>query len=131
MRDGVSAAWRVHLVVRDARLRGMLSRVLSDAGWWVDARANLRELSDGIAASGDLAVLDWTMAAGLLTEEHRQDLKRFTQRIPLVVLVPEGWLRQIRAEDLGVAALVPKGWATEALLPALEALVEDPQVASA
>ena len=101
----------------------MLSRVLSDAGWWVDSKPSLRELWSGIDASSDLAVLDWTIADGLLSGEHRHDLTRLTRRIRLVILVPEAWLRQMSAEDFGVAGLVSKGWATEALLPALEELV--------
>jgi hypothetical protein len=113
----------VHLLVRDARLGAMLTRVLTDAGWRVDAEPSLPYLWTGVEATGGLAVLDWTMADGLLSEEHRRDLSRLARRIPLVVLVPEGWLRRMSAEDFGVAALVPKGWATEALLPALEELV--------
>lgn len=114
---------RVHLLVRDARLRGMLTRALSDAGWCVGAQTTLRDLWNGTEATGGVAVLDWTMAGGLLNEEHRQDLSRVTRRIPLVVLVPEAWLRQMSAADFGVAALVPKGWAAVALLPVLEELV--------
>lgn len=111
--------------MRDARLGGMLARVLTDAGWRVEAEPSLPRLWNGVEATGGLAVLDWTMADGLLSEEHRHDLGRLTRRIPLVVLVPEGWLRQLSAEDYGVAALVPKGWATEALLPVLEELVAE------
>jgi DNA-binding response OmpR family regulator len=118
-------ARRVHLVVRDARLRAIITRVLSDGGWWVDAEANVRQLWSSIEGTSGVAVLDWTMADGLLTDEHRHDLSRLTRRIPLVVLVPEKWLRQMSAEDFGVAALVPKGWASEALLPTLEELISD------
>ena len=116
---------QAHLLVRDPRLRALLARVLCDGGWGVVTEATLRHLCSGSEGTSGVAVLDWTMAAGLLTDEHRHDLAKLTRRIPLVVLVPEKWLRQMSAEDFGVAALVPKGWAAEALLPALEAVVSD------
>jgi hypothetical protein len=129
IRQRRALARQAHLVVRDSRLRALLARVLSEGSWSVVAETSVLQLSRSIEGSGGVAVLDWTMADGLLTDEHRCDLARLTRRIPLVVLVPEKWLRQMSAEDFGVAALVPKGWAAEALLPALEAIVGEGGVA--
>ena len=115
-------AGRVHLLVRDAGLRGALTHVLADAHWGVESRANVAELLQAARDTGELAILDWTLAGGLLADEHRPELVELAQRIRLVLLVPDAWRRHLSAADLGVAALVPKGWAADDLLPTLQAI---------
>jgi DNA-binding NarL/FixJ family response regulator len=117
-----SRAGRAHLLVRDHALRAALAQVLADAHWGIEPHARLAELLQATQTTGELAILDWTMADGLLADEHRRDLIELGQRIRLVLLVPDAWLRHLSAADLGVAALVPKAWAADDLLPTLEAI---------
>ena len=110
----------LHLLVRDRALRNALQAALSSHDWSVQHHSRLSDLWTAAHAPGGVAVLDWAVADGLLTEEHRHDLAQLSQRMQLIVLVPEAWLKYLSAEDLGVAALVPKAWAPRALLSALQ-----------
>ena len=120
--EDATHAGRAHLLVRDHGLRAALARVLANAHWGVEPRTSVAELLGAAQTPGELAILDWTMANGLLADEHRGDLVELGHRVRLVLLVPDAWLRHLSAADLGVAALVPKGWAADDLLATLEAI---------
>ena len=67
-----------------------------------------------------MALLDWTMAEGLLADEHRPGLRALAHLVPIVLMVPGRWARLLRAEDLGAAALLAKPFSVSELLAALE-----------
>jgi DNA-binding response OmpR family regulator len=115
------AVQRVLLVIRDARLRGALDATLRAHGIHVVQCASVGDLgSSASREAGEVALLDWSLTEGLLTEEHRPDLRTLGRLVPIALLVPGPWRRLLSAEDLGVAVLVPKPCGAEALLGLLD-----------
>jgi FixJ family two-component response regulator len=111
---------RVHVLVRAGTLRATLTQTLSAAHYQMEFHSNVHELWTAAVDDGSaVALLDWTLAEGLLNEERRHDLAQLTRRIQLVVLVPDAWLRHLSAEDVGAAALVAKAAGSEVLLQVL------------
>lgn len=119
------ASRRVALIVRDQPLRRLLEPLLRDDGWTILSPPSLPALLDasGQPQAGldvDLALVDWGLTGGLLSESRRSDLQVLNSLLPLVLIVPGSWTRHLRAEDVGVAALVGRPFDLPYLLPLLE-----------
>ena len=111
---------RILLVLRDSRLRAALDVLLQGEGFDPVTCAGIASLTT--AASGesdDIALVDWTMAEGLLAEEHRPGLRALARRVPMVLMVPCRWASLLSEEDLGIAALLPKPFDADTLLAAV------------
>ena len=117
----VSDGLRVLVVVRDARLRSAVDAALRTLGLQVVHCESVDNVGSSISgAPGEVVLLDWSMTGGLLTEGRRADMRELCQRTPVVLLVPERWMRLVTAEQLGVAALLPK---TSGMASLVEALI--------
>ena len=71
---------------------------------------------------GEVILLDWSKTDGLLTDERRSDMRQLCRRTPVVLLVPERWMRLITAEELGVTKLLPKTGGMASLVETLVSL---------
>ena len=117
----VSDGLRVLVVVRDARLRSAVDATLRANGMQVVHCDSVESVAKSISGSpGEVVLLDWSKTGGLLTEERRADMRDLCRRTPVVLLVPERWMRLVTAEQLGVAALLPK---TSGMASLVEALI--------
>jgi DNA-binding NtrC family response regulator len=117
----VSDGPRVLVVVRDARLRTALEATLRAHGMQVVHCDSVESMASNVSGSpGEVVLLDWSKTGGLLTDERRADMRELCRRTPVVLLVPERWMRLVTAEGLGVVTLLPK---TSGMLTLLEALV--------
>jgi DNA-binding response OmpR family regulator len=110
---------RILLVVRDPRLRPALDVLLRGEGFEPVACAGIASLATRSSDSDEIVLLDWTMAEGLLADEHRPGLRALARRVPIVLMVPSRWASLLSEEDLGIAALLPKPFNADALLAAL------------
>jgi DNA-binding NtrC family response regulator len=111
---------RVLVVVRDARLRSAVDATLRANGMQVVHCDSIESVGDSIAGRpGEVVLLDWSKTAGLLTEGRRGDMRELCRQTPVVLLVPERWMRLVSAEELGVLALLPKTSGMASLLEAL------------
>jgi len=72
----------------------------------------------------DLALVAWQTMGGLLADEHRDDLARLAERVPMAIMVPRNWLRFLNANDLGVKALLPRPFDPVELLVCVSATAE-------
>src|SRR5919199_3838391 len=105
----VSDGLRVLLVVRDGRLRAAVDASLRALGMQVVHCDSVENVASSISgAAGEVVLLDWSKTGGLLTEGRRADMRDLCQRTPVVLLVPERWMRLLTAEQLGVVTLLPK-----------------------
>lgn len=113
---------RVLLVERETRLRDAIEAVLKAEGVQVTRCAGLADvIESGHGAAGEVALLAWTAAGGLLAEDQRPQLRALSERVPLVVMVPSSWRRLVTADRLGVAGILAKPFGAEALMVALRA----------
>jgi DNA-binding NtrC family response regulator len=111
---------RVVVVVRDARLRAALEATLRAHGMQVVHCDSVDSMASSVSGTpGEVVLLDWSKTGGLLTEERRADMRELCRRTPVVLLVPERWMRLVTAEDLGVVTLLPKTSGMTTLLDAL------------
>jgi DNA-binding NtrC family response regulator len=111
---------RILLVLRDSRLRAALDVLLQGEGFEPVTCAGIASLTTAACGESDeIALVDWTMAEGLLAEEHRPGLRALARRVPMVLIVPCRWASLLSEEDLGVAALLPKPFDADALLAAV------------
>jgi DNA-binding NtrC family response regulator len=116
----VSDGPRVLVVVRDARLRSALDAALRTHGMQVVHCDSAERIASNISgAPGEVVLLDWSKTGGLLTDEHRADMRELCQRTPVVLLVPERWMRLVTAEQLSVRKLLAKTSGMDTLLEAL------------
>jgi DNA-binding NarL/FixJ family response regulator len=116
----VARGLRVLVVVRDARLGAAIGATLRQHGAEVVACASVAALGAAVSHQPrEVGLLDWSMADGLLTEEHRGDLHHLGRLVPIVLLVPSRWARLLSAEEFGVARVLPKSSGADALLEAL------------
>jgi DNA-binding NtrC family response regulator len=116
----VSDGLRVLLVVRDGRLRAAVDASLRALGMQVVHCDSVENVASSISgAAGEVVLLDWSKTGGLLTEERRADMRELCRRTPVVLLVPERWMRLVTAEELGVVRLLPKSSGMASLLEAL------------
>jgi DNA-binding NtrC family response regulator len=116
----VSDGPRVLVVVRDARLRGALEATLRAHGMQVVQCESVETLASSLLGNpGEVVLLDWSKTGGLLTDERRADMRALCRRTPVVLLVPERWMRLVTAEALGVVTLLPKTSGMDSLLQAL------------
>jgi DNA-binding response OmpR family regulator len=110
---------RVLLVIRDSRLRLGVAALLREAGIETVDCAGVAVLGAVAARTpGEVALLDWTVAEGLLAEEHRPGLRALGRLVPIVLLVPRRWCGLLDPADLGVV-LLAKPFDAETLLAAL------------
>jgi DNA-binding NtrC family response regulator len=117
----VSHGPRVLVVVRDARLRAALEAALRAHGMQVVHCDSVESMASSVSGTpGEVVLLDWSKTGGLLTEERRADMRELCRQTPVVLLVPERWMRLVTADDLGVVTLLPK---TSGMATLLEALV--------
>jgi DNA-binding NtrC family response regulator len=117
----VSHGPRVLVVVRDARLRAALEAALRAHGMQVVHCDSVESMASSVSGTpGEVVLLDWSKTGGLLTEERRADMRELCRQTPVVLLVPERWMRLVTADDLGVVSLLPK---TSGMASLLEALV--------
>jgi DNA-binding NtrC family response regulator len=117
----VSDGLRVLLVVRDGRLRAAVDASLRALGMQVVHCDSVENVASSISgAAGEVVLLDWSKTGGLLTEGRRADMRELCHRTPVVLLVPERWMRLLTAEQLGVVTLLPK---TSGMASLLEALI--------
>jgi hypothetical protein len=58
--------------------------------------------------SGSVAILDWAKSDGLLSQEQHSVFRRLADLLPVVILVPQGWLRMLNADTVGVAIVRAK-----------------------
>jgi DNA-binding NtrC family response regulator len=117
----VSDGLRVLVVVRDARLRTAVGASLRALGMQVVHCDSVESVAGSVlGAPREVVLLDWSKTGGLLTEERRADMRELCRRTPVVLLVPERWMRLVTAEQLGVLKLLPK---TSGMVSLLEALV--------
>ncbi len=122
---------RVFLVERDSRLREAIESVLQAEGIGVvrcDGVTNLFEAATG--AAGEVALLAWTAASGMLGEDQRPRLQALSGLVPLVLMVPSSWRKLVTAEQLGVAGVLAKPFGADALIAALEVAVARRRVAT-
>ena len=127
LRPGLPASWlalrdslRVLVVVRDTRFRAAVDAALRAVGLDVVHCASVGALAGSITRRcGEVVLLDWSKTDGLLTAEHRAEMRQLCQATPVVLLVPERWTRLLTAEELGVARLLPKNSGLQSLLEAL------------
>lgn len=115
----------VHLLLRQQVLARVIDELLCEEGWATRLHTALEELL--LAAdpdNQDVAVIDWKLMDGLLSDERRQELALLNRRVSVVLLVPNSWRRLARAEDLGVAAVLPSPFEAQELLAVLGAIPE-------
>ena len=111
---------RVLVVVRDARLRSAVDATLRAHGAHVVHCDSVESVGSSISGRpGEVVLLDWSKSAGLLSEGRRGDMRELCRQTPVVLLVPERWMRLVTAEELGVLALLPKTSGMASLLAAL------------
>jgi DNA-binding NarL/FixJ family response regulator len=111
---------RVLVVVRDARLRRAVDAALGACRVQVVHCASIDSVGGSLAgALGEVVLLDWSKAGGLLTDERRADMRQLGRQTPIVLLVPERWTRLVTAQELGVARLLSKNSGMVGLLEAL------------
>ena len=111
---------RVLVVVRDARLRAAVQTTLRACGMQVVHCESVEGVPTSLTGEpGEVILLDWSKTDGLLTEDRREDMRQLCRRAPVVLLVPERWMRLVTAEELGVLALLPKTSGMASLLEAL------------
>jgi DNA-binding NtrC family response regulator len=119
--EQVAGAPRVLVVVRDARLRAAMDATLRAYGLQVVDCESVEHAAASITGGpGEVVLLDWSKTEGLLTSLRRAEMRQLCGQTPIVLLVPERWLRLVTAEELGVAKLLPK---TSGLAGLVEALV--------
>lgn len=117
---GVARGLRVLVVVRDRRLRDAIDAILHSDGIEVVHCASVAALGASVMRrSREVVLLDWSKAEGLLTEAQRDDLRLLCRLVQVVLLVPDRWSRLLKAEDLGVARVLPKGCESDTLLATL------------
>jgi DNA-binding NtrC family response regulator len=116
----VSDGARVLVVVRDARLRSAVDATLRANRMQVVHCESVESMAKSISGiPGEVVLLDWSKTGGLLTEERRADMRELCRRTPVVLLVPERWMRLVTAEELGVVTLLAKSSGMASLLEAL------------
>ena len=111
---------RILMVLRDSRLRAALDILLRGEGFEPVTCTGIASLTTAASGESDeIALVDWTMAEGLLAEEHRPGLRALGRRVPMVIMVPCRWASLLSEEDLGIAALLPKPFDADTLLAAV------------
>lgn len=115
-----SSRLRVLVIVRDARLRTAVDASLRALGMQVVHCESVDSISGSISGTpGEVVLLDWSKTSGLLTEGRRAEMRELCHRTPVVLLIPERWMRFVTAEELGVVTLLPKTSGMASLLHAL------------
>jgi DNA-binding response OmpR family regulator len=100
---------RVLLLEHDPSLREMLEAALGDEGYRVEPCASLAAVAAGAGGGDAVAVADcWAGWRRAFTAADRRQLAAANARAPLVLLPNQAWAAAMAAEDLGVAAVLPK-----------------------
>lgn len=119
------------MVLRNRTLRPLVEAVLGGDGYAVEHCPSIESLMGSDAPLVQAALVDWSVTAGLLTEERRAEMQAFAARLPLVLIVPRGWGRHVSASDLGVAIMLEKPFEADALLDAVERCLSTAQAQDA
>jgi DNA-binding response OmpR family regulator len=121
--ERLPGAPRVLVVVRDARLRASVDAALRAHGLQVVDCGSVEHVAAGATGGpGEVVLLDWSKTEGLLTNERRAEMRQLCRQMPILLLVPERWLRLITAEELGVTKLLPKASGMVSLVETLVSL---------
>lgn len=113
----------VLLLIRHIGTRNATVRSLQENDWAVHVVSSLVDVLKPPADNEmpSAAILDWSLLNGLLLEARRAELVELSEKIPLVLLVPQNWLRFLSAQQTGSAALLPKPFEADELFQAIEA----------
>jgi len=108
----------VLLYQNDPSIRDLFWEVLTEAGHPVItcdslAEVHARSRMDPTA----LALIDaWGPSYGVLAERERQDICAFAAQVPSVMLTARSWAQAVRADELGLLALLQKPIGLDQLL---------------
>ena len=108
---------RVLLLEHDPAPREMLEAALGDEGYEVEPCASLAAIAAGAGGGDAVAVADcWDGWRRAFSAADRQQLAAANTRTRLLLLPNQAWAATMTADELGVAAVLPKPFDLAALL---------------
>ncbi len=103
-------AGRILLLENDPSLRDLFRDVLAEHGHGVQVCSSpihVRTLAD--EESGSVAVVDaWGASQQALSEEECREIRELARTVPTIMVTGRTWAETVRAEDLGLVAIVRK-----------------------
>ena len=93
----------LRVLVSDRVWQGLMDH-LPQAGIGLIRCQSARELLTD-PGPGEVALLDWARADGLLSAEHVDDFRQLCDGLPVILLAPRAWAASLRQGELPVAAI--------------------------
>ena len=109
------------LLFEDSVLEGVLFDLLSDEGYAVTRCSSIQEVEDALLAHPGAVALcdDWsTSDFYVLSDEHRAEIKRLSEKCPLIMISGRVWAAHEKG-DLGQTLFLGKPFDLDDLLAAV------------